>query len=75
VETLPTFAKAGQKVDILGTDLIGATSVTFNGVPAKFTIVSPTQIHATVPAGAPSGTVQVTTPNGTLSSNVPFDVL
>jgi uncharacterized repeat protein (TIGR03803 family) len=75
VETLPAFAKAGQKVDILGTDLIGATSVTFNGVPAKFTIVSPTEIHATVPTGATSGTVQVTTPNGTLSSNVLFDVL
>jgi uncharacterized repeat protein (TIGR03803 family) len=74
VETLPTFAKPSQKVDILGTDLIGATSVTFNGVPAKFTIVWPTQIQATVPAGATSGTVQVVTPNGTLSSNVSFAV-
>jgi uncharacterized repeat protein (TIGR03803 family) len=75
VETIPTFAKAGQRVDILGTDLIGATSVTFNGVPAKFTIARPSQIQATVPAGATSGTVQVVTPNGALSSNVPFRVL
>jgi uncharacterized protein (TIGR03437 family) len=75
VETIHTFAKAGQRVDILGTDLIGATSVTFNGVPAKFTIARPSQIQATVPAGATSGTVQVVTPNGALSSNVPFRVL
>lgn len=32
------------------------------------------QITTTVPAGATSGTVQVVTPGGTLSSNVPFRV-
>jgi hypothetical protein len=38
-------------------------------------VSSKTYITATVPAGATTGTVQVTTPGGTLSSNVPFQVL
>ena len=40
-----------------------------------FTVVSPTEIQATVPGNATTGTVQVVTPDGTLSSNVPFRVL
>jgi uncharacterized repeat protein (TIGR03803 family) len=75
VETLPTFGKVGKPVKILGTNLTGATSVTFNGVPATFTVASGPLIKATVPAGATTGTVQVVTPSGTLSSNVPFTVV
>jgi hypothetical protein len=37
--------------------------------------VSDTQISATVPSGATTGTIQVTTPGGTLVSNVKFEVL
>ena len=59
----------------LGTDLTGATAVTFNGAPAAFTIDAPTEITATVPAGATTGTVQVATPTGTLLSPGPFTVL
>jgi len=75
VETQPTFGEVGQFREILGTDLTGATSVSFNGTPASFTVVSPSLIAARVPAGATSGKVQVVTPGGTLSSNVPFRVL
>jgi uncharacterized protein (TIGR03437 family) len=64
----------GAAVKILGSDLIGATSVTFNGTAATFTVVSRYLITTTVPAGATTGTVQVVTPNGTLSSNLPFRV-
>jgi uncharacterized protein (TIGR03437 family) len=74
VKTQTTSGKAGAAVKILGTDLTGTTSVTFNGTPAAFTVVRPSEIAATVPAGATTGTVQVATPNGTLSSNVPFRV-
>lgn len=74
VETLPVAGKAGSSVEILGTNLTGATSVSFNGVGAGFTVVSATEITTTVPAGATTGTVQVVTPGGTLSSNVPFQV-
>jgi uncharacterized repeat protein (TIGR03803 family) len=74
VKTLPLAAHKGTRIFILGTDLTGATSVTFNGTAAAFTVVSATEITATVPAGGTSGTVQVVTPGGTLSSNVPFRV-
>jgi uncharacterized repeat protein (TIGR03803 family) len=70
----PTFGKSGRGVRILGNNLTGTTSVTFNGVPAPFAVVSSTFIKATVPSGATTGTIEVTTPGGTLSSNAPFQV-
>ncbi|MFY9675492.1 MAG: choice-of-anchor tandem repeat GloVer-containing protein [Terriglobales bacterium] len=74
VEPIPTFGKAGTKVILQGTDLTGASSVTFDGKAATFTVVSPTEITTTVPTGAATGAVQVVTPSGTLASNVPFTV-
>lgn len=74
VVTVPTSGKIGRKITILGTDLTGATSVTFNGTAAAFTVVSATEIKTTVPAGATTGTLQVATPSGTLSSSVVFRV-
>jgi uncharacterized repeat protein (TIGR03803 family) len=74
VETQPTSGKVGKAVKILGTNLTGATSVTFNGTAATFTVKSKSEISTTVPVGATTGTVQVVTPRRTLSSNVPFRV-
>ena len=75
VETLPTLGPVRAPVKILGTNLTGTTSVTFSGTAATFTVNSTgTAIHTTVPSGATTGTVQVVTPGGTLSSNVPFRV-
>jgi hypothetical protein len=71
----PTFGSDGWDITILGNNLTGATSVTFNGAAATFTVVSDTYIAATVPSGATTGTIEVTTPGGTLSSNVAFRVL
>src|SRR6267378_3693902 len=68
--------KVGSVIEILGTDLTGATVVSFNGVPASsFKVVRGTLIKATLPAGATTGPVTVTTSNGTLTSNVNFTVL
>jgi hypothetical protein len=66
----------GAHVKILGTDLTGATSVTFNGTAALFTVVSPAimLITTTVPAGATTGQVEVAPPSGTLSTFVPYGV-
>ncbi|HTQ57330.1 MAG TPA: choice-of-anchor tandem repeat GloVer-containing protein [Bryobacteraceae bacterium] len=75
VRSVPWFGAAGAKVAIIGTDLTGATSVTFNGTAAVFTVVSPTEIQTTVPAGASTGVLQVVTPGGTLAGNVAFQVL
>jgi uncharacterized repeat protein (TIGR03803 family) len=74
VRTVPTAAYPGKTIFILGTNLTGATSVTFNGSTAAFAVVSATEITATVPKGSTTGDVQVTTPSGTLSSNVAFKV-
>ncbi|MGA8489285.1 MAG: choice-of-anchor tandem repeat GloVer-containing protein [Terriglobales bacterium] len=74
VKTLPAAGKVASTVKILGTNLKGSTAVTFNGKAATFKVVSATEITTKVPAGATTGTVKVTTPSGTLSSNVPFRV-
>jgi uncharacterized repeat protein (TIGR03803 family) len=74
VETQPSSGPVGAPVTILGTHLAGSTSVTFNGTPATFTVVSDSQITTNVPAGATTGTVQVMTPGGALTSNADFQV-
>jgi uncharacterized protein (TIGR03437 family) len=74
VQTLPTAGKIGQRILVLGNNLAGTTSVTFNGVPARFSVVSPTFIKTAVPADATTGPVQVITPSGKLTSNVTFRV-
>jgi uncharacterized repeat protein (TIGR03803 family) len=74
VQMIPTAAKVGAQVVILGYGLTGTTGVTFNGTTAAFTVVSDTEIKATVPTGASTGTVQVAGPGGTLNSNVAFRV-
>ncbi|MGA3042225.1 MAG: IPT/TIG domain-containing protein, partial [Bryobacteraceae bacterium] len=66
--------KVGTAVTILGTNLSGAGKVFFNRTAAVFTVVSATEITTTVPTGATTGKVRVTTPNGTLASNVTFRV-
>jgi uncharacterized repeat protein (TIGR03803 family) len=75
VEAQPTSGKVGAAIKILGTKLTGATSVSFNGTAATFIVVSSSEIATTVPVGATTGKVQVTTPGGTLTSNVSFRVL
>ena len=74
VKPLPTSGGVGTVIQILGTGLTGSTAVSFNGTAAVFTVVSDSDIQATVPAGATTGLVTVTTANGTLSSNQAFQV-
>jgi uncharacterized repeat protein (TIGR03803 family) len=66
--------KVGVSAQILGQGLTGATSVTFNGVAATFSVVSDTYMTAVVPAGATTGAVVVATPAGNLTSNVSFRI-
>ncbi len=74
IQTAPGACKVGKSVLILGNGLTGSTSVTFNGVPAGFTVESDTYIRATVPKGATTGVVSVVTPTGTLNSSPQFVV-
>jgi uncharacterized repeat protein (TIGR03803 family) len=74
-KTVSPSGRVGSIVRILGNNLTGATSVTFNGTTASFSVYSSTVIAATIPTGASTGPVQVVTPSGTLNSNVNFRVL
>jgi uncharacterized repeat protein (TIGR03803 family) len=77
VKILPGAAKVGTLVKIYGKNLKGSTAVTFNGIPSTFVeAYAPTLVYATVPPGATTGPVQVTTlSSGILTSNVAFQVL
>jgi hypothetical protein len=60
----PKAGKVGASVTISGSGFAGATSVAFGPTPATFTVVSDTQIAATIPVGALTAPVMVTTPFG-----------
>jgi hypothetical protein len=67
----PASASVGNVVIISGSNFSGVTAVTFfNNIPATTFSVDPTgtSITATVPVGATTGSVSVTTPAGTGAS-------
>ena len=64
--------KVGKTVEILGQGFTGTTKVSFNGTSATFSVVNDTFLTASVPAGATTGFVAVTTPGGVLKSNRKF---
>jgi uncharacterized repeat protein (TIGR03803 family) len=71
----PTSGPVGTAVTITGSGLIQATKVTFGGgAKAAFTVNSDSQITATVPTGAKTGKIVVTTPGGTAKSPASFTV-
>jgi hypothetical protein len=61
-------------VRILGQGFTDTSEVFFNGTPATVELVYPTYLKATVPSGATTGPITVTTANGTLTSNKVFIV-
>jgi uncharacterized repeat protein (TIGR03803 family) len=75
VETLPTSGVVGKTIALLSQGLTGTTAVSFDGIAASFTVGSDTYLTATVPNGATTGLVTVTTPSTTLKSNQKFRVL
>ena len=70
----PTSGPVGTSVSITGTNFTGVTGVTFNGVSASFTPNTSTNLSATVPGGATTGPIAVTTGNGTGTSSTSFTV-
>jgi len=70
----PPSGPVGTQVVITGNSLKGATKVTFGSKKAIFSVDSYTQITATVPVGAVTGKIQVTTPGGTAVSPTAFTV-
>jgi len=71
----PTSGTVGIQVVIKGTGLTQTTKVTFGGVKATaFTVNSATQVTATVPTGAVTGKISITTAGGTATSATVFTV-
>ena len=70
----PTSGSVGTPVTIKGTSFTGATRVTFGGVKAPFTVKSDIEIDTSVPSGAKTGAIEVTTPDGTAVSSTKFTV-
>ncbi len=75
VSMVPFMGQVGHFVEILGQGFTPSTTVSFNGTPATATVVSGTYLKTTVPAGATTGFITVTTSSGTLTSNRQFVVM
>jgi uncharacterized repeat protein (TIGR03803 family) len=72
----PTSGKVGSSVVIAGGGLTKASQVTFGGVKATtFTVNSSSKVTATVPTGAKTGKIAITTTAGTATSSGTFTVL
>ena len=69
----PASGPVGAGVAITGSFLTGATAVAFNGTPTTF-IAFGSAITATVPSGATTGPITVTTPLGVATSATDFTV-
>jgi uncharacterized repeat protein (TIGR03803 family) len=70
----PASGAVGATVVITGVSLGGATQVTFDGVDTPFTQNSDTQVTATVPSGALTGHVGVTTTGAASYGHTVFTV-
>ena len=71
----PSAGAVGQKVILWGDYLLDAKAVTFNGAPAATVrSTSKQSVQVTVPAGATTGPVTVTTANGSFTTTQNFTV-
>jgi hypothetical protein len=68
----PGCGLAGSTITINGTNFTGTSAVQFNGTSASFSVISDTTINTTVPNGATTGPIRVTTPGGTATSAASF---
>ena len=70
----PTSGPAETVVTITGVSLKQTTKVTFGGMNASFAVVNDTTVTATVPTGAATGKIKITTKGGTATSATSFTV-
>ena len=77
IEFTPKTGAPGTSVTIYGTGYSatpGQNAVTFNGVPATVSSSTSTRVVATVPPGASTGTIAVSSSNGSATSSEAFSV-
>ncbi|MHB1462387.1 MAG: SUMF1/EgtB/PvdO family nonheme iron enzyme [Armatimonadota bacterium] len=71
----PDNGKVGDVITITGTSLTGASVVKVNGTSApQYTVTSATSIEMTIPSGATTGKIAITTPGGTATSTTDLTV-
>ena len=71
----PPSGSVGTQVTITGTSLLQTTGVSFTGAKAtSFTVNSDSQVTVTVPAGARTGKISITTKGGKATSTKKFTV-
>jgi chitodextrinase len=71
----PMSGPAGSTVTLTGTNFTGADLVSFYDYPTSYTVVSATQIRASVPSGTPSpGRWRVRNPSGTATYSSLFSI-
>jgi arylsulfatase A-like enzyme len=71
----PSRGPVGASVTIRGDGLSTTEAVYFGSTPARFTVDSATDVTATVPPGASTGQVRVTTADGSRTSAEAYAVL
>ncbi len=71
----PAFGVTNDTVSVNGLLFTNVTDVSFNGVTANFTVNSLTNLSATVPAGATTGPLSVTTLFGNATTTNNFTLL
>jgi uncharacterized repeat protein (TIGR03803 family) len=76
VRLVTPAGRVATKIGILGQDFTSSSVVTFGSVPATAVLLSGTTfLTATVPSGATTGAVTVTTTAGTLTGSTTFRVI
>jgi large repetitive protein len=70
----PALGEVGASVVIDGINFTGATAVKFGSVSAAFFVAAGTQINATVPSGAVTGPITVTSGSGSYTTSSNFVV-
>ena len=68
----PTAGAIGSSVTINGGNFFSSTTVKIGGVSASGTVTSTTEIIATVPTGATTGPIEVSTANGSFTTSSNF---
>jgi Beta-propeller repeat len=71
----PASGAVGSTVTLNGTNLQSVTSVKFGTRVAAYTVVSATRLTVTVPAGATTGVISVTTTGGTVNSPTVYSIV
>ena len=64
----PATGPAGTVVTLFGNNFTGVNAVRFNGTAASFSFVNDSRVTTTVPGGATTGSITLTTPLGTATT-------